>query len=79
MQHFGSRPWAALPVENKPEKLLIEQYVLRFLVTSRDLAKKEITIGTERPILFANPRYDQQQQEKQNSIQAIFKRSDANR
>jgi len=70
-------PWAALPVGQKDEDgntpLLVENYSLRLVVSGRDLTRKEVVTAARSSVILANPQFNQQTGEKEQSIKAIFK------
>jgi CHAT domain-containing protein/Tfp pilus assembly protein PilF len=70
-------PWAALPVGQKDEvgntPLLVENHSLRLVVSGRDLTQKEVVTAAQSSVILANPEFNQQTGEKEQSIKAIFK------
>ena len=69
-------PWAALPINNSNDeepRLLVENYALRMVVSGRDVAISTTATSPLPPVILANPQFDQQVSDKENSIKAIFR------
>ncbi len=66
-------PWAALPVDSKDPRVLLEDYSIRLVVSGRDLVKNYSTNKkVKRPFIFADPDYDLSPVATENAIKAMF-------
>jgi len=66
-------PWAALPIDDK-DGVLIEKFSLQLVTSGRDLVQdKKTALPTTRPAIFADPHFDMTNQEKRDSLTAVFK------
>ena len=63
-------PWSALPVA---DKVLLEMYSLRYVVSGRDIVNSSPTkLTRSQPAVFADPNFDLSVEETRQSIQAVF-------
>lgn len=65
-------PWIALPTDDAGERFLVEDYSVRLVVSGRDLTTQPQLFEKQQPVILANPKFNQQQAEKRESIQQIF-------
>ncbi|MEZ6126041.1 MAG: tetratricopeptide repeat protein [Planctomycetaceae bacterium] len=64
-------PWDALPVAD--DRFLIEDYSIRFVVSGRDLLRKQAADADYGPpVILADPAFDQKSDEKRKSIKLLF-------
>lgn len=66
-------PWSALPLQDAEDSFLIEHFEVSLVVSGRDLVKPKSDRPSQPGVIFTNPLFDQQVDEKASAIRAIFK------
>lgn len=64
-------PWTAFPIGN--DRLLIEDYELRLIVSGRELLQKKPTnLALSAPVILADPDYDASESALRNALRELF-------
>ena len=68
-------PWAALPIvdSDNSSQYLLERFNVRFVTSARDLLATPSAGKTNKPVVFANPKFDLKAEDKRAAILRVFK------